>query len=525
MTASFIQNFKKMFTIQSLLLILLLVYLALFFTQKIYFTNADLGRHIKNGEICLKNGFPISTNYYSYTESNFPVINHHWGSGVIFYLVWKLFSFSGLTILNITLKIVTFLIFFSVAVRKSNIYIALLFGILAIPLIGFRVEIRPEVFSLLFLGIYYYVLNRFEDRKTSFKLMMFILLPLQIIWCNLHLFFAMGFFLAGIYWVSGVFQKNKNAKYYFFLLIGLVCVSVLNPYGFKGVFEPFLILREYGYTIAENMSVIFMQKRFPNNFYYLYFELLFIVLVLSFIFRVRQTKKIAPLILNLLLIAFFSILSWKAIRGIPLFGLFFLPIISGNIFLILQSKTEKTKKAFQKVSVVFSVVLLATAFCLPRTYCSPFKGYNGTGLFSGVNQAAVFFKNNHLSGPIFNNYDIGGYLIYHLFPGEKVFVDNRPEAYSVAFFNELYNPMLEEDAKWSQIDQKYDFNCIFFYRHDSTPHGQPFLIKRIKDPRWVPVFVDYYNIILLKRNNRNRKIINKYQLPNSMFSIKKNEKI
>jgi len=47
MTASFIQNLKKMFTVRSLLLILLLVYLALFFTQKIYFINADLGRHIK----------------------------------------------------------------------------------------------------------------------------------------------------------------------------------------------------------------------------------------------------------------------------------------------------------------------------------------------------------------------------------------------------------------------------------------------------------------------------------------------
>jgi len=297
----------------------------------------------------------------------------------------------------------------------------------------------------------------------------------------------------------------------------------LNPHGLKGVLEPFLILREYGYTIAENMGVIFMQKRFPGNFHYLYFEILFIFLVLSFIFRFKHVKKIKPLLLNLLLTIFFSALSWKAIRGIPLFALFFFPIISNNIFVALQGKTKKTQEILQNVSIIFSICLFIAAFSLPRAYCSPFKGYSGTGLFSRVNQAASFFKNNNISGPIFNNYDIGGYLIYHLFPKEKVFVDNRPEAYSMSFFSSLYSPALEKDAQWDSLNRKYAFNCIFFYRHDSTPYGQPFLIKRIEDPQWVAVFVDNYNIILLKDNNQNKKIIDQYRIPNSIFSVKKDE--
>jgi len=56
----------------------------------------------------------------------------------------------------------------------------------------------------------------------------------------------------------------------------------------------------------------------------------------------------------------------------------------------------------------------------------------------------IFFKENNLQGPIFNNYDIGGYLIFNLFPQEKVFVDNRPETYSSEFFQEDYIPMQED---------------------------------------------------------------------------------
>jgi len=41
-----------------------------------------LGRHIKNGELVLNGDFGIlKSNFYSYTEPDFPVINHHWGGG------------------------------------------------------------------------------------------------------------------------------------------------------------------------------------------------------------------------------------------------------------------------------------------------------------------------------------------------------------------------------------------------------------------------------------------------------------
>ena len=109
-----------------------------------------------------------------------------------------------------------------------------------------------------------------------------------------------------------------------------------------------------------------------------------------------------------------------------------------------------------------------------------------------------FFEENKLKGPIFNNYDDGGYLIYGLYPKEKVFVDNRPEAYSTEFFSEDYIAIQEVDELWQKELAEYNFNVIYFYRNDLTPWGQKFLETRAKDPKWELVYSDDFFLIFTR---------------------------
>ena len=100
------------------LISLLLVFYAFFLWHPVNFVTADLGRHIKNGELILAGEFDVlNKNFYSYTEPDHPAINHHWLSGVVFYTVWKLAGFKGLHLFYIVLSLATFLIFFNVARR------------------------------------------------------------------------------------------------------------------------------------------------------------------------------------------------------------------------------------------------------------------------------------------------------------------------------------------------------------------------------------------------------------------------
>lgn len=44
-----------------------------------------------------------------------------------------------------------------------------------------------------------------------------------------------------------------------------------------------------------------------------------------------------------------------------------------------------------------------------------------------------FMRHNNPAGPLFNSYNIGGYLHYHLWPDYPVFVDGRTDLYNDAF--------------------------------------------------------------------------------------------
>ena len=121
------------------------------------------------------------------------------------------------------------------------------------------------------------------------------------------------------------------------------------------------------------------------------------------------------------------------------------------------------------------------------------------GLATGAEGMGEFIQKYKIGGPVFNNYDIGGYLIYYLYPRERVFVDNRPEAYPASFFRDEYIPMQESEEAWQKRLAKYNFQAIFFWWRDYTPWAQTFLKKRLEDPEWRQVYLDEYAVIFIRQ--------------------------
>jgi len=136
----------------------------------------------------------------------------------------------------------------------------------------------------------------------------------------------------------------------------------------------------------------------------------------------------------------------------------------------------------------------------------------GIGLTHYANASADFFVKENLKGPVFNDFDIGSYLIFNLFPEERFFIDSRAEAFPASFFSEVYLPMLSSEEKWQKMQEKYQFNTIFFYHYDSTPGCREFIWRRMRDPGWVLVYADIYSVIFLKNNPDNLEKINAFRI-------------
>lgn len=474
-----------------ILLVSLFALYGFLLAHKIDLTTADLGRHIKNGEMLFQDTSVLSKNYYSYTNPDFPVLNHHWASGALFFSAWKLGGFPLVQLFFIALSFLAFAVFLFVARRRSSWGIVGFVALLAIPLLGERTEIRPEVWSELFAGLFFLILSRRMHTKTLW------LLPLiEIFWVNTHIYFLLGPLLIGAFLLE-VFIKNSAAFLRLLAVFGTTLVATLiNPFGYRAITAAMSIFGNYSYRLAENQSVWFLERLGMHSPNFLIFKITLAVLIFSYIvvfIKNRVMFNLAPFFV----MAGIGTLAVLATRNFALFGLFLIPVLSENLSVILKEHAERIE---WKRAAAFCAALVFTLFVIfgiPRSF--PYWRTFGLGLEAGNNAAADFLREHKIQGPYFNNYDIGGYLIFHLFPSEKVFVDNRPEAYPAAFFQDEYIPMQENEKKWYEALTHYHFNAIVFSQNDATPWGQKFLIARAQDPLWVPAFADGRIIIFTRR--------------------------
>jgi tetratricopeptide (TPR) repeat protein len=214
--------------------------------------------------------------------------------------------------------------------------------------------------------------------------------------------------------------------------------------------------------------------------------------------------------------------SLTTVRLTTLFAIIFLPAVAANFNGIFCYAKNYLREKWPKPTKVLSYVLIVAIIgvfpykVLSMDKSSVERGYvndRGIGLDAHSNGAGNFFKENNLKGPIFDDYDIGGYILYHLFPSEKVFVDNNgADSYSVNFFDNIYTPALSQEEKWLEAESKYKINAIFISQRDGSPAVGNFLWNRLHDSSWALVYADTYAVILLKNVPANAEVINKFQI-------------
>ncbi len=506
-------------------ILFLCLFLVLFSFNTINLPTADIGRHIVNGKILLHSSeYGVSkssilyTNFFSYTNTDFPFINHHWLSGILVYLVFQISGFSGLSIIYFLL--ILFALVFSILTVREQVKWndILLVGLFLLPLIAGRVEVRPEGLSYFFLSLFLYILFKYSKDELSPKFL-WLLPSLELFWVNTHIYFIFGPFLIGMFLLQSIiFREKEKIKKLAIILATSSLVLLINPYGFSGAVYPFTIFQNYGYRIVENQSINFLEKLSFANPDFLWYKIALFFVITSSIFVFIKKRKDFPLALFGISMTF-AVLAYLGIRHIPAFALLSLPLMAYNLNFTRNYFDLKIKDQGKITLYCLALVLVLGASLF---HFSNRLSWNRN--FSlGVDQIdfgpIAFIQKTGIHGPFFNNYDIGGFMIFYLFPKEKVFVDNRPEAYPKEFFDSVYIPMQENDIVWQKELIKENFNAIFFYRLDYTPWGQKFLVTRITDPAWAPVFVDDKTIIFLRRNTENKNVIEKFELPKEIFRV------
>lgn len=478
-----------------------LLYLLIFLFQKDKALTQDLGRHIKLGEVITKCLCVPKTNLFSFTEPSYPFINHHWLSEVIFYHTYIIGGIESIVFLKILLLVFSFAIVFLISSRKNSILVAVFFALLYIPIFSERIDSRPEIFSYFFLSLFLLVIDRY--RVNGSRKLLFVLPLLELFWVNIHIYFIMGIIVFFLLILSEFIIKKKSInKSLFMIFILLIFASFFNPSFIQGAILPFTILQNYGYSIVENQNIFFLNTVLPS-WRIMFLELMSFFLLISFLINLRKVN-----IFNLFISIVFVILAFYQVRNFSLFVLATFQSIVSNYSQARLSESFHKEKLLTLIMTVLSFLVVVNAIFMIRSkITSPLFGL---GFLDPFKKSVDFIEKNNIKGPIFNNFDIGSYLIFRLYPKEKVFIDGRPEAYPVSFFN-TYKKMQEDPNFFDKEAKSYKINTIYFAHTDITPWAQNFLSTITTNPKWITIYMDEWVIIFVRNSKENMSIINLYK--------------
>jgi hypothetical protein len=378
----------------------------------------DFGWHYKYGEYIFNNASILRENTFSYTFPDYSWANSYWLSQLIMY---SLSHYVGLIGMSLILSLLLALFIVWLFSREEFSRSGKVIGILSLFIIisWFTVTVRPLFFSTIFMLSLVYVLL-YRQHLIKYLPLLF------LIWANMHADFTLGLFVFGIYTaqklITGLLARRIDWRLLVFSL-GSVFATFINPYG-VGLWETlFKEIASAGFHqnhVAEFQSL-------PLNF-----PFLSSVAILSFTGLVAASAYLSrskDRLWYLLCVFFFFFYSFRSIyflRPLTLIGIFSVVVFWGSnldiIFSFIDQKIKKFSGLFYK-TFIFLILLIALQLFLTNLELSTkTERWSDEKIFPY--QAVQHIKENSYEGNMFNNYNWGGYLIWHL-PEHKTFIDGR----------------------------------------------------------------------------------------------------
>ncbi|MDO8577218.1 MAG: hypothetical protein Q7R82_02635 [Candidatus Daviesbacteria bacterium] len=475
-------------------LLLFFVFSFLFRTDDSF--NQDLGRHLKLGEIILQTKTVPLTNLFSYTYPDFPFINTHWLFEALTYLMNQAAGLQAFLVIKVIILLISVYLILKI-VPKENSILLLPIGFIFLHVLRERTELRPEIFSFFFTAGTYYILEKYLRRPTK---LVYLLPLIQLLWINTHIYFFVGLVLQAIFAVHLIYQHLRShigsgkLKIMAIIFSLSVAVSLINPYGLTTLLYPLNVTKNYGYTIAENQTMFLLESINFRDHNFLFVKIAIAIIILSLVIAFLKRKFEVK---NLLMAGFGLVLALLNIRSFPYLIFLSLPAT-------LQTIGEVRKSSLTKILIIIfsGILLLESYFYLSGDY---YRGRDednmvGLKLVENGKKALDFVLDKNLPNPIYNNFDIGSYILYRGYPKYRVFVDGRPEGYPAEFFRDIYIPSQYDPQKFKELDQKIGFKTIIFSITDQTPWGKAFLASIVKNTDWKTVYIDDFLIILVKKD-------------------------
>lgn len=435
--------------------------------------DSDLGRHLTLGQYILESRSVPARDLLSHTLSGEPRPPYEWLAQVSFALLYRLAGLDGVILLCALIIALAFSLVYQFAARRSGIPLtALLIAILAASAASLHWLPRPHIFTFLFFALW---LERLEAIRRAEHVPRWQIPLLMLLWANTHGGFIFGFlawaaYLAGWLWERWRGSETSATTGRPMLLAGLLALpaSIITPDGW-GNWEALLGNRSrfiLSQTV-ETMSPDFYQ---PGTWPFL------ILLTLGLILPGLSSRR--PPAAHVFLLAGFGLLGLYMARDIPLFAIAATPILAESArhalgFLARWITVEENISRLEAGLhgwVWPALTLVAATTLLTLNFLRTGVSLNQFDARVFPVQAADWLAEHPQEGRMFNEFNWGGYLLYRLWPEQRVFLDSQTDFYGEALVRK-YNQVITAGEGWESILIQYDVNWVIVRADSALAHA------------------------------------------------------
>jgi hypothetical protein len=460
-------------------------------------TDPDFWWHLKNGQLIIAAHHLISTDPYTYTVATHHWVMHEWLTEVGFA---ALYAVGGIGLILGVLSLISWVgIWFiaaRAALRRVNVF-ALGSGILLAIFAGYPIwGPRAQMITFALVCAALFIAERHLLRGGRLA---WVLVPIFLIWGNLHSGFVAGMGLLWLIWgvhaVSWTRHRDPEAKQKLvsLLVVLLACMAivVINPNG------PLIYLYPFQTVGSPAQEALIQEWHSPNFHMWEVWAFAFMMISTALMLVVNRKARAHDLVLFVVTVG----LAMQSVRNIPLFVAAAGPLWIEQFSLLLERRAIFIEKAGSYVApralqlVTSGILLFLLAVSALVVKIDSAFGENNLLYTGGYPVCASRWL---ISAPplrIFNQYGEGGYLAYKLSDhGDKVYIFGDAALMGDTML-EQYGAVDGLSPNWSDVVRNSGTQMILF------DTGTPFDHLLSISPQWKLVYWDPHNVAYIPTNS------------------------
>jgi hypothetical protein len=462
-----------------------LVFLILFFILLVFQLQADPDYywHLVTGQYIFEQHALPHSDIFSYTRFGEPWTLHEWLFQVALYAIYNWLGPFGASLITAFLAILALYIVYLIARRLAHgPSVAIVISVAIFLVMTPYLSPRPQLVTYALFATFLSILLGYKYFQ-SIKPLYFLPL-LMVIWVNAHGGYIIGIVLLTVftlcewlyYWLFEQRDSNDKESPTRLTLVTIVTMlaSAANPDFVNHWLYPFYVMD------MEATKTLISEWQSPNFLLPIFQG--YLLLVIGFFILQIYSKKTHD-ITEIIIPTFFIMTGFVSVRHIPLALLTLVPFTTRTISIGLNntliahrirtklaplySRVLGQGKQLGDMEYVFNwIILLLSALAL-FAYYPIFHEKDHEKLNASIPLDSIdFIIDAGITGNMFNTYRFGGYILYRLYPEQRVFIDGRADMYGDEFINE-YHKIYTGQPDWEELFAKYKIDYVVC-EHDAA---------------------------------------------------------